>query len=111
MVAVDERGEFCGLCYFFVVFGGFYEFFVVFRGFVDFFFNFVRVLCEIGLLSFSIRACIGVSTCSLCEVGLVGPETCVLITFVVDALSYVWPLLMASRLICSVYPGCGCSHV
>ena len=55
--------------------------------FCGFFFNFVRVLCEIGLLSFSIRACIGLSTCSLREVGLVGPETRVLITFVVDALS------------------------
>ena len=46
----------------------------------------MRVLCEVGLLSFSIRACIGLSTCSLREVGLVGPETRELITFVVDAL-------------------------
>ena len=74
---------------------------------MDFYLSFVRVLCEIGLLSFSIRACIGLSTCSLHEVGLVGPETRVFITFVVDALSYVWPLLMALRLICSAYPFCG----
>ena len=73
---------------------------------MDFYLGFVRVLCEIGLLSFSIRACIGLSTCSLREVGLVGPETRVLITFVVDALSYVWPLLVALRLTWSVVLSC-----
>ena len=52
-------------CAFFVVFEGFEDFFVVF---VNFYLGFVRVLCEIGLLSFSIRACIGLSTCSLHEV-------------------------------------------
>ena len=66
----------------------------------------MRVLCEVGLLSFSIRACIGLSTCSLREVGLVGPETRVLITFAVDALSYVWPLLVALRLTWSVVLSC-----
>ena len=54
---------------------------------MTFYLGFVRVLCGIGLLSFSIRACIGLSTCSLPEVGLVGPETHILITFVVNALS------------------------
>ena len=49
---------------------------------MNFYLDFVCFLCEIGLLSFSIRACIGVSTCSLHEVGLVGPETRVLMTFV-----------------------------
>ena len=43
--------------------------------------DFVR-FCIDGLLSFCLRACIGVSTCSLLEVGLVGPETRVLMTFV-----------------------------
>ena len=78
---------------------------------MNFYLCFVRFLCEVGLLSFSIRACIGVSTCSLHEVGLVGPETRVLMTFVVDALIWVLPLLVALRLNCSAYPGCGCSRV
>ena len=69
--------------WFFRVLSIFLWFFEVFE---DFYLSFVRVLCEIGLLSFSIRACIGLSTCSLREGGLVGPETHVLITFVVDAL-------------------------
>ncbi len=36
--------------------------------------SFVR-FCIVGLPSFSLRACIGVGSCSLLEVGLVGPET------------------------------------
>ena len=68
MVALDERGEFCGkfcgLC-FFVVFEGFEDFFCRFfcGVFVNFYVGFLR-FCVVGLLSFSIRACIGVSTCS-----------------------------------------------
>ena len=42
----------------------------------------MRFLCVVGLLSFGIRACVGVSSCSLREVGLVGPEARVLMTFV-----------------------------
>ena len=76
-----------------MVFGGFCGFFCGFlEGFVDFYVVFVLflkiewVLREIGLLSFGIRACIGLGSCSLCEVDLVGPETRILFTFVVGAL-------------------------
>ena len=37
MVAVDERGEFCGFCDFFVVFEGFFE---------DFFCGFWRIFMD-----------------------------------------------------------------
>ena len=66
--------EFCGLC------------FLV--DFVNFLWVNLCVFCIVGLPSFSLRACIGVSTCSLLEVGLVGPETRVLMTFVL-VLSFV----------------------
>ena len=83
MVAFDGRGEFlwsfsdsafCGFCRFLrpVLF---LMILLIFMG------GFVR-FCIDGLLSFCIRACVGVSTCSLLEVGLVGPETRVLMIFV-----------------------------
>ena len=87
-MGLENFVDFYGLCFFCGFCEGFEDFFV---GFLEFLWNFMWVFlrfCVVGLLSFSIRACIGVSTCSLREVGLVGPETRMLMTFVL-VLSFV----------------------
>ena len=55
--------NFYGLC-FFVVFAGFEDFFVGFWSFVGFNVGFFLRFSVVGLLSFSVRARIGVGTCS-----------------------------------------------
>ena len=67
MVALDGLGEFCRFLrpvLFLWFYEGFEDFFVGFFGvFVDFYVGFLR-FCVVGLLSFSVRARIGVGTCS-----------------------------------------------
>ena len=67
---------------FLLFFEGFEDFFVILLILRIFFLLILRVLCVVGLLSFGIWACVGVSSCSLREVGLVGPEARVLLTSV-----------------------------
>ena len=67
-------------------FEGFEDFFVILL-ILRIFLLILRVLCLVGLLSFGIRACVGVSLCSFREVSLVGPEARVLMIFVLLSLA------------------------
>ena len=63
-MGLENFVDFYGLCFFLWFCEGFEDFFVGFFGvFVNFYMGFLR-FCVVGLLSFSVRARIGVGTCS-----------------------------------------------